>query len=250
MKDEQKFREKLESELTRRRLLNNRYSLRSFAKSLELDPSYLSKLLKGKRPISAAVESHCLEKLGWMSKTSETRQAQWLKDSYIKLDVDSFMLISEWYHYAIHEIIKVKSIDWNAQSIAKHLCISQAEAQQGIDRLLRLGLIKPHKNTLVRSPRGITTTGNSNSIAAFRTLQKQLLNRAIHAMDTIDINDRDQSSMTFAISSANVPQAKKMLARFRRRFCSTMQSKYEPDAVYNLSLSFFPLTQKIQVRKK
>jgi len=46
------FRDILTQELRRRKAVNHRYSLRAFARSLQMDPSTLSKILRGKRELS------------------------------------------------------------------------------------------------------------------------------------------------------------------------------------------------------
>ncbi len=47
-----RLRSILESEFTRRRRLNPRYSLRAFARSVNIEHSTLSQLLRGRRPIT------------------------------------------------------------------------------------------------------------------------------------------------------------------------------------------------------
>jgi transcriptional regulator with XRE-family HTH domain len=53
----------LRSELERRKKLNPRYSLRSFARNLRIDPSALSRVLHGKQPVSPVGAKKLLELL-------------------------------------------------------------------------------------------------------------------------------------------------------------------------------------------
>ncbi len=242
------FALRLETEFQKRKAANYRYSLRAFAKFLELDASYLSKLLKGKRPLSPAIEKHCSKLLGWNVPDNLPETLTRLKDTYNTLDLDSFLLISEWYHYAIFELIKIKSTPWNADSVAPALSISKEQAHDALTRLERLGLIRKNGTTFNRTQKGITTLGNKFTTTAFRALQKEILNRAISAMENIPMEMRDQTSMTLAIPSAQIPKAKQMLTRFRRHFCSSMQKQGNLDSVYHLSLSFYPVSSKIERR--
>lgn len=242
------FALRLETEFQRRKTSNSKYSLRAFAKFLELDPSYLSKLLKGKRPLSSAIEKHCSKLLGWSLEPNLAETLTRLKDSYSTLDLDAFLLISEWYHYAIFELIKIKSTQWNADSVASALSISKEQAQDALTRLQRLGLIRKSGLSFNRTHKGVTTLGNKFTTTAFRALQKEILNRAISAMENIPMEMRDQTSMTLAIPSQQIPKAKKMLTRFRRQFCSSMQNAGNLDSVYHLSLSFYPVSSKIEPR--
>ena len=135
------LRGRLNEELKSRRVRNPRYSLRSYARFLELDPSYLSKLLKSKRVLHPAMAQHCALKLGWTDFESNSVTGQTLRDSYRTLDVDAFHLISQWHHYAIFELLKVKR-SWNEQKIAEAFGIDRSVAIDAIGRLLRLGVIK------------------------------------------------------------------------------------------------------------
>ena len=58
------FREHLQAELLKRTKMNPRYSQRAFARFLSIQPDYLSKLLIGRRPITAKTISRLGAKLG------------------------------------------------------------------------------------------------------------------------------------------------------------------------------------------
>jgi len=53
----------LANELGRRRTHNQNYSLRAFARDLEIDPSYLSKLIQGKRIASEPMYQKIITKI-------------------------------------------------------------------------------------------------------------------------------------------------------------------------------------------
>ncbi len=57
------YRAILYSELSTRKLKNSRYSLRAFSKHLEIDPSYLSKLIAGKLIVSVDLADSLAKKL-------------------------------------------------------------------------------------------------------------------------------------------------------------------------------------------
>jgi transcriptional regulator with XRE-family HTH domain len=55
--------EALHSEFAKRRSKNERYSLRAFARFLQLEPSYLSKVLRGHRRMSLPTITKIAERL-------------------------------------------------------------------------------------------------------------------------------------------------------------------------------------------
>jgi DNA-binding Lrp family transcriptional regulator len=243
------FQKQLVQEFERRKNQNSRYSLRAFAKFLDIDPSYLSKLLKAKRPMSCAIENHCCNKLGWISTSSSDHSVKRLKDHYLNLDLDTFRVISNLYHLAIFELIKLKNGQWTPASIAEELSISVVQAQDAVNKLEQLRIIRKKGAGYARSEKGLTTLGIAYTSESLRTLQRDILTRAIAAMETVPIDQRDQTALTLAIPSSKIPKAKKLLTQFRRRFCAIMQKEGTLDSVYQLSLSFYPLTNSVLKRK-
>lgn len=272
----------LKEELTARNKKNPRYSLRSFARSFHLSSSFLSKLLNGKRALTEDVFNnissrlalspeikahyHQEEFLSESSKTSskkapklrsqrvnninENRKLDSTEKSqqdYKKLSMDQFSFIADWYHFAILELHNTKGFIFNSNFIASKLSISVLEAKQAIDRLLQMNLIKVKKTS-----QGETTflvdhyTSIDKKIATAATLkqQKAFLEKAIDALIETPIEERSQSSMTMAIPKNRLKEAEQLIHDFRRDFTARMQRKGECDAVYQLSVSFYPLTKE------
>jgi len=243
------FRLYLQNELIERCKKNKGYSLRSFARFLGLDPSTLSQILRRKRNLtrkSKLVLGHRLglgpEEMTQFLGVSESLgekigQAQ-------ELTLDTFRVIADWYHYAIFELVTISNFQPDAKWIAKTLAISINEAHAAIERLLRLELIEIGRNGKWKQGSDlITTTGNSFTATAFRKLQKQVIERAMTALEEVPIENRDQSSMTMAINSKRLPQAKERIKKFRRELCTFLQKDQIRDSVYQLGVSFYPLTK-------
>jgi uncharacterized protein (TIGR02147 family) len=226
----------LQAELVQRCRAHPRYSLRAFARFLEIDHSTLSQILRGKRKLSSTQQARFAERLGLGPLEVPGLPAQ-------ELSHDAFQVIADWYHYAIFELVTLKDFRPNARWIARRLGLTASEVSIAVERLFRLGLLRRGTNGQWKqgSPL-ITTTGNSFSTLAFRRLQTQVLRAALDAMETVPLEARDQSSMTMAISSARLEEAKDRIKRFRRSFCAWLQQDSERDAVYQIGISFYPVT--------
>jgi hypothetical protein len=253
-KNLEQFRLSLQSELVRRMKVNPKYSLRAFARFLELDPSSLSQYLRGRRKFTEKQLEALALKLGLSpmeissirrSIKSKTGSEEVWRESNHDLAHDVFQLIADWYHYAIFELATLKDFRPQSRWIAKKLDISASEAEFAVERLLRLGLlVKDDDGNVQQGPINVSTTGNPHTAAAFRKLQIQLLQKAIEAMESVPIEKRDQSSMTMAMDSKKIPEAKERIKQFRRELCDFLQIETDTrDAVYQLSVSFFPLTR-------
>lgn len=91
----QEFKIYLQSELVKRCKVNPSYSLRAFARHLEVEPSYLSKILRGKRPLTQKKIHAFSQHLGI---NPEINLYETSEDRFRQLSHDQFTVISEWYH--------------------------------------------------------------------------------------------------------------------------------------------------------
>jgi len=240
------FRALLQETLVSRCKTNSAYSLRAFAKQLQLEPSFLSKLLSGKRKATPAVITKISLRLSlnpeevqkYIGSTSARPQ-------YQNLAIDHFTMIADWYHYAILELTLVKGFQSDSNWIAKKLGIKKIEAQTALERLERLEMIKKNDRDEYENFSGNNTTvGNEFTAVAFRKLQKQILLQALHALENTPLELRDQSSMTLAIDPDLIPQAKEKIKKFRRELCTFLQENNRPKKdIYQLSVSLFPVTE-------
>jgi transcriptional regulator with XRE-family HTH domain len=240
----------LRSELERRKKTNPSYSLRAFAKYLEMDASNLSKLLSGRIELGTKLRMKLAQKLGMSEE--ELRHFGYLeghivKDSdYIEHQLDHFKVISDWYHYAILEVLKLEEFRFNQDEsdIANRLGLSLEEYKNAVKRLIKLGHLKlGEDNRLIDEEVNCSSILSIDTSSAHRTNQKQILSLAQNALDETPIEKRSQSAMTVAIDSKKIPEAKKMIKEFRRKLARFLSTSKHLDEVYHLSLSLYPVTR-------
>lgn len=238
----------LKREFESRKERNNSYSLRAFANFLDIDPSNLSKILSYQLSLGEKLKIKLSHKLGLDFKDSMNRlQYQKTDDTnYIKHGLDLFSLISDWYHYAILEIIKLDRPDniCNKVLIAKELGLSKQTVSEALKRLERFGLIEVNHHD--GSIKNVTDSSSSildvKTSKAHRNHQKQILEKAIDALETVPIEKRSQSSMTIAIDKEKLPEAIEMIKDFRRKISRFLSESNQLNDVYHLSVSLYPIT--------
>jgi transcriptional regulator with XRE-family HTH domain len=232
---------------------NPAYSLRALARQLQVEPSFLSKILNRKRRATPAfiqkvsgilmLEPSAVEefKLASLKRGGETPGVA-PKHPYQDVSLDAFLVIADWYHYAILELTRVKGFKLEPRWIAGKLGITSVEAQQAVQRLTALRMLEiDAKGKLVRAPGSYTTIRHAYSHSAFRKLQKQILTQALEALEEVPMAERDQSSITIAIDKKRLAEAKEKIVRFRREMSALLQPKdADVDSVYQLSISLFP----------
>jgi len=252
------FRELLQDELISRCRKNPSYSLRAFAKSLNIGSSSLSKLLHKKRNLSKTMLMKLANRLE-LDPSSITSYEHNLRGSkaglngkktidadYREILSDSFQLISDWYPLAILELSRCKGFKTNPRWIAKRLGLTLNQVNIAVQRLQRLGLLEILDNDNWKPcPDGTTSIYNESSDVARRRHQRQILERAIHALDNFPVEKRDQTAMLMAVNSKRIKAAKQRIKKFRRSLCSFLENGGPRDEVYYLSVSLFPVTNEL-----
>lgn len=250
----QDFRSFLQEELIKRCRNNKNYSLRAFAKSLGIGPSSLTEMLNGKRSITKKSVAKLGLNLGLSAKeiedflaltTTKTIELSEKQANYRQITVDQYSLISDWYHYAIIELIKVKGFKADNSWIAQALSITKSEANIAIERLIRLNLIELDlEGNLIDNSEGFSTNISPNLTSnGSRQLQKQILEQALSALENVPLKFRNQTSMTMAIDPDLIPEAIKRITKFRRELCEYLETQGTQKEVFQMSVSLFPITQ-------
>ncbi len=242
------FRLFLQRELVERCRRNPKYSLRAFAKSLGIVPSALSDMLNGKRTITPASIQRLGLALGLnlseVRSFTEGRKAKPSQD-FQQLTLDTFAIISDWYHYAILELMKVKGFKSDLNWIARALGISKSEVNAAFERLCRVGLIAVDKRGRWRDTSGGFSTNiiDSNiTSAGNKKLQRQFLEMSIKALEHLPPQVRNHTSMTMPINPKKLPEAIARIKDFRRELCEFLENEKDLKEVYNLSISLYPLS--------
>lgn len=250
----QNFRLWLQNELTTRCKKNPSYSLRSFAKVLDIDPSSLSQILSGKRNYSAKVIKKFCSKLAvspdvehgfCLSVQRQINQEEALasyEDNYYQIQTDIFSIISDWYHYAILELTFVNGFKDDPRWIANKLGITVTEAKIAIERLLRFDLLVEKNGQLIKSENFLTNGSEGVTSAALKKLQKHVLEKALKSIDDTPQEEKDITSMTMAIDESKILEAKELIKDFRRKLCGFLEDGKQTK-VYNLGIQLFPISK-------
>ncbi len=245
------FKTYLQEELVYRCKKNPAYSLRGFAKSVGVSPSFLSKVLNGQRRITESV----FRKITTNLNLKETNFDYFDYDKNVSssaelklqdLQLVYFKIISDWYHYAIIELTNVEGFQSSPEWIATKLGITVNQVKSAVERLLQLDLLHFTGGQLKASSGGNTTTKNDFTDLAFKKMQDELLKKAITSLWNEEMSRRDHTSISMAIHPEDIPEVKKRLTKMRREICKYLErpQNKKPTQVYNLSLSFFALSKE------
>ncbi len=247
----------LREELARRVRSNPSYSLRSFAKQLDLDASLLSKVLNNSRNLSSKMVKQLLEKLQlseiekeifWKSfirskeKLPSSDKVKRVTQLERHLEQDLFKVIADPYHYVLVEMSRIQSFKSDIDWISHKLNLQRDEVTSAIERLVQLGMLIKEGSELKRSPGRFTTKDKSITDTAHKYHQRKLLEDGIQALENVPIEKRNQTSMTIAINPHKLPLAKVMMQEFINQLADVLETG-PLEEVYQITLSLFPAIQ-------
>ena len=152
------------NELTIRQNRNSSYSLRAFARDLDLGVASLSDFFKGKRDLSKSNWVKVSQKLHLSPQEAEklllredVSQGQKQPDREV-LKEDVFRLIADWYYLAILNLARLRNSKSEPQWLASRLGLDVEVVSEALARLLRLKLVRIQKGKLIRTAKPLTTT--------------------------------------------------------------------------------------------
>ena len=240
------------------KMVNKHFSLRAFARKLEMQPAATNEILKGKRRVSYKLVDKIATKLQLdpteknnllknfphklvrKTKSAPEKNSQTLAEQ--KLSAQQFELISHWLHFAILTLMKAKDFVSDHLWIAERFNVSAKEVDHAIEKLLSLNLIiKTELGEYKRTSSAISTTDDVLSIAL---QQSYLTDMEVikEKIKTVDVLDRDFSALTFLGHPKYLPEAKLIIRRAQDELEELMDQD-DPQEVFKFCTYLFPLSQ-------
>jgi uncharacterized protein (TIGR02147 family) len=261
------YRDLLKRELSRRKRRNSTYSLRAFARDLDLAAPRLSLILNRKQGLSRDLAMLVAQRLNWtlqeqvffcdLVSASDARAkkerdfaAKRVRDSQAQMhslafiEDSLFSLISDWQHMGLLELALTKDFKFNNAWIASRLGIDEANAKATVQRLIETGLAEISKNGKFRPTNRATTTADGIPSAAIREFHLQILDKASKAVHQ-KIEERQFSSLVVAADQELLPEIFAKIADFRKelnQWITNHPENKKPDEVFCLGTQFFKLT--------
>jgi transcriptional regulator with XRE-family HTH domain len=240
----EQFRIWLQKQFSDKCRKNPRFSLRAFSQMLGIDPSTISQILSGKRNVSSKIIRKICKELSTPPEICESLlapEANVGTAAAKRLSADAFAVIADWQHYAILELTYTTGFKSDAKWIGQKLGISQAEATIAISRLERLELLRRERGRLVKSDSFITNYEDGFTAPALKEFQRQILQKALHAIDFVPPEKKDITSITMSVNPEQLPEARRKIRDFRRELCAFLE-KGRRSHVYNFALQLYPIS--------
>jgi uncharacterized protein (TIGR02147 family) len=265
------YRQILKERFSERCAHNPQYSLRAFARDIKIAPAQLSLVLSGKKGLSAPkarqiakalglnenetqvfcslVDSaHARSKAGKSAAQSRLAQLE-LPSESVQLQLDAFRTVSDWYHFAILQLMRVDGWHDDPKWIASQLRINAHEVPAALERLERLELIRSEEGRYTPVAETVFTTDGVPS-EALRKFHRQVLDKAAAALAEQSLDRRYFNTTVLAIDEADLPKAKARIKALHQEFMNEFSEKSGLNRVYCLAVQLFDLGSDAKGERK
>jgi len=240
----------LNQEYQRRKERNPNFSLRSFAKWLDISPAQISQMLAGKRPVTLNTLKKITDRIGLSPNEKKSLMTSLLADkSFIEtppeknarnLQEEQFRLIADWQHFAILSLTKVAGAKGDPRWVARRLGLSIEEAHKALLLMEKMGLIQT--KPVFKQLGELLDVVSEVPSEAIRKYHRQNLALAAEKMETVPVELRQFQSITVATHPKLLPKLKVLIEEFLDNAMDVAESDSATE-VYNLNVQLFPTTK-------
>jgi hypothetical protein len=226
-----RLKEELQILFKARQVKNKNYSLRAFAKSLDVSPATLSRPFSGRW---APSRKSVVAKLVTNAKLDPSITAEY--------DAAHGMAILT---------ISPEDPDFRGDTawIAARLGLTKKAAKDAVEGLVRLGLMHRSGDKLVPVNRQLSASGRFKSkidTKKSRILMLEKAKQTVRDLTPENFDDSDISYMCTAIDRSRLPEAKQRIIKFRRSLACFLNTGKNLSEVYILSLQLFPVSRLVK----
>lgn len=238
------------------------YSLRAFARDLQISPASLTEFLHNRQGMSHERVTTIAKILKWNDEHREhfwdlirakfardtgarrsalARANERIKRVPTKIHLDAFKMMSDWFHLAILELVRIRPEFDTASKIAAQLNLPLAVAREAMARLARLGLFEEFDDRRYRASTKTSQAGDEGPSETVRLFHHQILSLSQDALEKVPYGERESLSVIFSGKKEDLPamrtEVRDALYGILGRF-----AKGEPeDTLQAVTLQIFPL---------
>lgn len=226
-------------------------SRRSFAKFLDIPAARLHDYLYDIRVMTPKLAMDICKRLklseqetSLFVKTVSTQNARKSKNknkAVVRLSMDQFNKISDWYYFAILALVDTVDFQSNHEWISERLNLPLELAQEALTTLTDLGFLtfQDGRYSLQHVELETETDIPSESL---RESHKQSLQRIIQEVDAVSPEHRDLQSVTFAGDPRRLKLAKNLIYKMTQRIVTYLETGKRSE-VYELNTQLFPISK-------
>ena len=246
----------LKDELLKRKSKSSAYSMRAFARDLDINQATLSRVISGNRSLPLHYTKSVANKIV-MSPQERTLFFESIYKRHTSLDSikipaeyederfmvdDSYIsIVSEWEYYGVLTLFDIPEFLGTASDIKRFFDISDDRISYVTNKLLEGGFLKKTENGFERTYQGSPRTTEDIQSVALQKAHLETLEIAKEKLFNIDVDLRDYSHVTIAIGRDKIPEVKTIIREFRQKLMALAKTG-QKDEIYRMAIQLFPLS--------
>jgi uncharacterized protein (TIGR02147 family) len=241
------------------------FSHRSFSREAGISsPNYLLRVLKGTRSLSGAYIAGFCKALGlkrgearyfamlvrFNNETAADKKEKVLRSllalrcrrGILKLDDRKLKFFSKWYYPLIRELAVIMDFKDDFNLLARS-CFPRITAQQAassLSYLLRAGFLKKDVGGRYTRTEPLISSGDEVQSTILRNYHRRTLGQSMEALNTVNLENRDISSLTLSVSRKTYFAIKKEIQVFRKRLLVMAKEDTGPEMVCLAGFQLIP----------
>lgn len=242
------------------------FSYRYMARKVKMDHGYLVKLMQGKVHLT---EGHIppflsicglqgrdavyFKTLVRFNKSKQPEETSILFDRLMVLagpeihavERNQFEYFKAWHYCAIRESLGHMEFHGDFDALARSLNprITVKQAREGVRLLESLDLIRKDRKGVYRPTGALLTTGPGLEASAVRQFQMEMIGLGKRSLQRDPKEQRDISTVTLSLDLAELQEVRDRIAVLRQSLMSLAAKTPKPNAIYQLNVQLFPLSQ-------
>lgn len=258
----------LRSELVSRIAHNSKYSLRCFARQLNLSSAYVSQVLNGKRMLSIETAALIGEKLKWpenraqrfvllvqLARTTDVKSQAALRQklnpaklNFTEIQQEQINALSDWRFAAVLELTEVEGFQSCERWIARRLGITVIESSDILYQLMRAKLLEVDDLGSFRKTNQYAAMTGPQAKRAIQTYHRGALKRAERAVGD-PIENREFRSLTVSTDPSRLMEFKRRIRGFEDEMTAFMEDGPRK-GVFQFSIQLFRIDRDVSVTVK
>lgn len=244
--DRQLFRREFLSKIfEEKNSMDSSYSLRSFAKDVNIEASSLGQMLKGKRKITDSSFNLLAFELNLKKEEIQRRENLYISGlSNLQIAAEDFAeLQRHWYYFAILELTHLEDFKPNVKWVSNRLKLEESVCRKAIELLFSTSALLESEGRWEDNFENLTLiTSEDMDIESGRNCQIEFLDLSRDSILNIPAHEKSHTSVSVAIDENFIPQIKDEIRVFRRRIMKEYVNKSKKkNRIYNMQINLFPL---------
>jgi uncharacterized protein (TIGR02147 family) len=237
-------------------------------------PNYLYRVLKGERILGSDYiakfckalrlnrnERRYFTTLVQFNTEKEIRKKEFLLRTLLSLryrvglhrmNDKMLQFFSKWYYPVIRELAVILKCDEDYNLLARN-CVPRITAQQAesaVAYLLKSGFLQKNTTGDFIHTEPVISSGDEVTSTVLRKYHQQTLHQSIEALDSIERENRDISSLTLSVSRKTYFAIKKEIQDFRKRLLSMAKDDLNPEMVCLAGFQLLPRSKMVLKKKQ